>query len=345
MSLTFMDSFAHYAIGQMDRKWLFSSGNDIITGNGGRAALRMSPTGQAMFSIPAQSFVTIGFRIKFDRTNTSAEIFSAAGVGLSRTLRSYFSLFILPDGQLSIWAGDGSTLLGQTGDFKVSDSIYYYFELKFSTSTGNSGPNKTVIISDASMRIDGTGRISGGNGSTVVPETDWITPAGEVDVFKFTSSAGTNTGMIIQDLYVFDQNGTVNNDFAGDSSMGCIYPKADVHTDWTPSAGSTHFPLVNEHICDDDATYISSLIAGQRDEFDFDDVTVVGEITGAQYLICARKTDEGVRSLKATMNAMEFGNEQFINDSYLYYRKPFDLDPPEDASTFNGRTWGVVVKS
>ena len=347
MALIFMDSFAHYNIGQMNRKWLFNGGSRLTAGNNGGIALAMGSNAEIGVSLPYRNYAVVGFRIKFDNASAGSRLYSAIGIGGSRGGRIYISLYILPDGKLAVYAGDASLLLGDTGDFKVHAETWYYFELKyttFSTIDINTGL-QMVGVTNPTLRIDGTTRITGGSGSVDVDEHFWITPAGSFDIHQFDSNATTSEGMLIQDLYIFDNTGGVNIDFAGDSRMGCIYPRADISTDWTPSTGSSHFNLVNEHICDDDITYISSDTAGNHDEYNFDLVTIVGEIVAAQFLICARKDDEGSRSLKGTMDNVAFTVEEFINDSYVYYRKPFDLNPPQDATTFNAHTWGVEVIS
>jgi hypothetical protein len=318
-----------------------------VNGNNGGKALFLATSGSAMISLPYRNSVIMGFRVKFDNVSVSARLLSSAGVGLSRALRDYFTLDILQDGSIVIYAGDEATILGTSGDFKVHQDTYYYFEIKYTTSSSTDmGTGKrTVVISSPTVRIDGTTRITGTGGSAIVDETDWITPAGNIDTHRFFGTGTTVNGTLIQDLYIFDNQGGINVDFAGDSRMGCIFPRADIDTDWTPSSGSAHFSLVNEHICDDDATYVSSDTAGDQDEYNFDNVTVVADIVAAQFLFCAKKDDEGVRSIKGTMNTLEFTDEQFVNDSYVYYRKPFDVHPPENAATFNARTWGIKVIS
>lgn len=344
--LHFMDSFAHYDISQINRKWLFVSGCTLVPGINGGTALAIGPIGQATLSLPARNFVVIGFRLKAERMSVSNILYQSGAIGLSRRNRTFLSLVVLLDGKLSLWAAD-STLLGDSGDFIVHQDTWYYIEIKYSTSSSVDPVSGTLtaVITDATLRVDGTDRISAVSGSGVTgEESGWITTAGCVDNHIFSPLVSSFTGTEIQDLYIFDNTGPDNVDFAGDSHMGCIYPKADIDTDWIPNTGSNHFSRVKEHVADDDSSYIKAQEVGNHDEFDFDDVIAVGDINAAQYLICAKKDDEGIRSLRATMNSIEIGDEQFINDSYLYYRKPFDVSPPEDATAFNTRTWGVIVK-
>lgn len=57
--------------------------------------------------------------------------------------------------------------------------------------------------------------------------------------------------------------------FKGDSSIRTLYPAADVGTDFTPSVGTVHYALVNDHP-DNTTTNNSATATGQIDEYSFD---------------------------------------------------------------------------
>jgi|SRR5579871_283930 len=58
-------------------------------------------------------------------------------------------------------------------------------------------------------------------------------------------------------------------DFKGDSSIRTLYPALDVATDFTPSVGTAHYALVNDHP-DDTSTYNSATTVGNIDSYGFD---------------------------------------------------------------------------
>ena len=57
--------------------------------------------------------------------------------------------------------------------------------------------------------------------------------------------------------------------FKGDSSIRTLYPALDVGTDFTPSVGTVHYALVNDHP-DITTTYNSATTIGNIDEYGFD---------------------------------------------------------------------------
>lgn len=107
----------------------------------------------------------------------------------------------------------------------------------------------------------------------------------------------------LDDVYICDKSGGVNDTFLGDIKIGCIFPRQDVTTGWTPSTGTTHFSLVNEHVPDDDSTYVFTNSASAIDSYYFDNVSSFsGQIQGAQISFFARKNDEGSRAFRDVAN-------------------------------------------
>lgn len=103
-------------------------------------------------------------------------------------------------------------------------------------------------------------------------------------------SAGS--GIFYDDLYVCDATGAVNNDFLGDRRVITIFPDADTaDEDFTASAGTDNFDLVNDNGLDDDTTYVESSNPTDRDLYDFENVGALTTINGIQHNVIARKTD------------------------------------------------------
>lgn len=60
-----------------------------------------------------------------------------------------------------------------------------------------------------------------------------------------------------KDLVVWDTSGSVGNDFQGSVAVRDLYTDADISLNWTPSTGSTGWPLLDKTSVDD-TTYITA---------------------------------------------------------------------------------------
>lgn len=110
---------------------------------------------------------------------------------------------------------------------------------------------------------------------------------------------GNSADIAIDDFYLLDTTGTINNNFLGDSRIDPFFPTADNTVQWTPSTGTDNFAMVDDAIPDGDSTYVYSSTPGDIDLYDFTDMPVgTGDVFGVQVVANARKMDAGSRSLK-----------------------------------------------
>jgi len=85
------------------------------------------------------------------------------------------------------------------------------------------------------------------------------------------------------DMYVCDSTGAYSNDFQGVCKVVGIFPASDSDTaQWTTSAGSDHWALVDENPDNDDTDYVTSSTQGQTDLYHYQSVSGDGSIVGAQ---------------------------------------------------------------
>jgi hypothetical protein len=88
--------------------------------------------------------------------------------------------------------------------------------------------------------------------------------------------------MELDDFYIADDQGSVNNDFLGDIRIDAIYPDgAGNYSQFTPSTGN-NYECVDETELDE-ADYVSNLTAGEKDSYtyvavptDLDDAGIIG---------------------------------------------------------------------
>ena len=174
--------------------------------------------------------------------------------------------------------GDG-TVLGTavtTGDLNV----WHYYELKvvFHATAGS------VIL-----KRDGATLLSLTNVKTIHSAN------ASADTAWFTSN---NSHCYYDDIYMCDASGTRNNDFLGDCRVTIWVPTQDgVHTDFTPSAGTSHYACVDEIPSNGDTDYVSSGTVGAIETYRTPAATFAGTVKGLKVSASARKDDAGYRSI------------------------------------------------
>ncbi len=121
----------------------------------------------------------------------------------------------------------------------------------------------------------------------------------------------------LDDVYVVDGSGSINNDFLGDTVVQTINPSSDGDSStWTPSSGTNHSALVDEAQSMTDALaetdYVTGDATGEKDLFEYENLASPGladataihgvQVTNYCYLIEAQPTDLKV---VAKQNAVE----------------------------------------
>jgi hypothetical protein len=171
----------------------------------------------------------------------------------------------------------GATEIATTAE-SYDSSLWHFFEFQVTVRDGTDGAyelrhNESVVASLTGTGVDLADTASDG-----------------ADVFGFAPDGLTD------DVYILDDQGTVNNDFLGDSCVSAVLPDGDGDvTDWTTSTGATHFDLVNAL-----AGYVSSDTNSEKELFDFAalPVTGLGAIFGVMLVPTCQMEALGSRTLK-----------------------------------------------
>lgn len=97
----------------------------------------------------------------------------------------------------------------------------------------------------------------------------------------------------IDDIYILDSTGTVNNDFLGNMKVLGILPTAEGdNIDFTPSTGTNNAAMVDENPTDDDTSFVEASGGGSKDLYQYGDVSGVGDlIAGVQINTDVKETD------------------------------------------------------
>jgi hypothetical protein len=231
----------------------------------------------------------------------------------------------------------------------INPGTWYYIEVKNQLSLVGSN-----IVVTTNVKLNGLTVLSPSAKDTGIVAANTTNGNERANRHDFSSS-GVLNGSIIDDIYIVDGTGGINNDFLGDVKIGVIFPASDTATvqfaTIVPGAPTTHFDKVNENPADYDTSYIADATVGHRDEFNWQQISsFTGTIPFVHYSIYARKDDENYRSFFPTIGGGQHGAAAFyVNDSYLYYRTVYDTNLDVGGAwtvaNFNAETFGVQVNT
>lgn len=195
------------------------------------------------------------------------------------------------------------------------------------------------------LRFDGDTRNAGTDGLI-----DMVT-------FNQRTNAGTYN---IDDVYILNEQGTVNNSWLGDTRCYPLYPNGN-GTSSTPLSGSDGNSTDNYLLVDEAGTpvttdYVFSQTDGDQDTYTFQDLPVtLGTIRGVEVRMHAAKDETGTKQIRAITRRLgtdSFGPDHTLAAIPLYqtHHDVDELDPHAGPgawtiSTINDTEWGVEVRS
>lgn len=153
----------------------------------------------------------------------------------------------------------------------------------------------------------------------------------------------------IDDLYISDTSGTINNTFLGDVRVDSLHAQANGGSNqWAVNPGSASaWEAVSD---EDDATSISAASAGLRQSFDIESLPAMSTpvVHGVQLTMLARKTDAGLGKVKglvvsgaqSAVSAEINLQEQLAWHSAIFERNPNGNVQWTEAA-FNAAEFGV----
>lgn len=222
---------------------------------------------------------------------------------------------------------------------------WYWIEIK--ATFGNAG--------SITVRVNGVTDININNVSIDLQHS--ATLVAGCDAFSFHRFYGitgfTDATMTFCDLVLYDDSGSINNDFLGDCKVLIRRPDGiGTHTDWSPTGAANNWDCVNDTVADDDATYVSTETGGAKDYYTFEDVASSPTIHFVQQVVHARKDDAGARSIKlgCISGATEsVGSEIPMTVDYMVGTRVYETDPDTSAqwtvSGYNDAEFGQEATS
>ena len=259
----------------------------------------------------------------------------------------HFFRFYAPNGQVQItielfqstpssvtygfkaWAGDptlpGAVLLGTAADAVACELWQYVEVLCYCASSG--GRVRIKLNGGSSYVLDLTNKNTNPAGT------------GSINACEWTLSAASGKVLRLDDVYILDATGGLNDDYLGDRVVEGVMPKADgagAH-EWTPSSGTSHEAMVDDMefatYQDGDATTLQTSQTDKREFFDVADLALVqGVITGIQVNLVARISGGASRNVKPAFRSSG-GSEAFGADitldstSFKHYQQVIETNP------------------
>lgn len=225
----------------------------------------------------------IGFACRFRLTSLPAGSDRRWIVSLYEGITFHVGAQIAADGTLFFQSGAGIPNQYTTAPLQLNR--WYHFEGKFKVDNVE---GLVEIRLDGKTILYGTGDTRNSGGLGTVNAIRWGRCVAD--------SAG---GMDLDDVVIWNGDGTVNNDFLGDVEVQTIKPTADdVVTGWTPNTG-TAWQAVSETGEDTDTSYIACSTLATPASFELSDLlTTPTNVLAVSMFALARKDDAGDRSIQ-----------------------------------------------
>lgn len=277
--LLLLESFDTYDTGKYTGKWSSMAGTIGAWGREGTNGIKHTTSMYGTTPISNKKTIIFGIAMKLSTTKSWSLIeFKDAGI---------VQMGLYTDGSNQILVKRGTTIIYSTG-YSIPTNTWIYLEFK-ATIDNSSGSWEVRVNGDSKGSQSGTDTQQTGNA--------YIT---SVMVSMFGIGGSTHW---LDDIYIFDDSGSFNNDFVGDVHVEAIFPDgAGYLTQWAgfPVDGDANWEKVDDSSPDDDASFVATSGVGNIDSYDFGSlVTLSGSVYCLQVNAWAKKDDVGSRTLNA----------------------------------------------
>jgi len=260
-----------------------------LAGNSGRPTYLTTP------SLGSASTWITGFG--FNRSSSTLHQYFDIYLGASRQFTiQFYSNGIGTDYNIKLLRG--ATVLA-TGSTSLAFGTWYYIELKVvidpSAGSYELHINEVLEMSDTGVNTAESG-------------------SANADVFHLRNSFG----QYIDDWYICDTSGSVNNDFLGDCQIEGIHPNgAGDKTQWAPSAGANYQCVDDPQNAYSTADYVYDDTAAQGDLYEFEDPgAITGTIKGIAIVNFAALDSAGSRTVRNIFKTDGGGTEYDLPGSF-----------------------------
>jgi hypothetical protein len=338
MALRFIDSCGDaYSTAHINRKWSSNVSGAVVSG-GRRStnALQLSNGKSYTKVLDNQATWTVGFSFKLLAGypfSTGPLVSFLDGSSLQMELKMDTTGHLL-------LSRNGTFLVVSTNVISIGAENYIEFKTTIHPSAG------TYEV-----------RVNGSSVGWIPPATGQNTRAtansfaNTLQLGNFTESSSTNP---LDDLYLCDGTGAINNSFLGDMRVDAVLPSgAGSNTGMTPSAGSNFQCVDDATTANDDTDYVESSVVTTKDTYAYTDIThTPATIAGVQINMVAKKDDAGARSICSVTRsggADTDGSAIPLSTSYVDNLQIVELDPNGSIAwtktNLNAAEFGMKVQA
>lgn len=332
MACKFIDSFDQYGTAaDLIAKWSAANqaGTGIALGTGasgsGQCLTLTNVSGQVWtlryINHPATTVVStivVGFRFKASSRDNGDKTIIYFAEGAITAFHG--SLHYTATGEITACRGSGgTTVLATSAAGVLPSNTWVHIECKY-TCHDTTGAVIVKVNGVEVINISGVDTRSGGTGLT--------------NIAFFGANTGSHTKSI-DDLFILDTSGSVNNDFIGQATVKALLPDgAGASTQWTPSAGS-NYQCVDDAAQDGDTTYVASATAGHKDLYTFANLGASDTPKAVEVVALTRKDDATARTMAVTLrsNATDVDGATYTQTTTYDYAELYrDTDPNTSAA-------------
>lgn len=338
MVCRFIDGFDHLLAADFPNKWGFGGTPPALpTGRFGGVAYRNDDTrgGLARF-IDNQATWIVGaavFFTNFGNGGNALFVFQDSGSNQCELRWNSSGLLYV--------TRNGTTIA--TGSTPLVVNVWAYVEFKVTI-------HNTTGAYEVRVNGSNTGQVSGSGANTRGGTSNNY--ANSLLLFSGSvRNVAASPEVLVDDLYLLDGTGSLNNDFLGEMRVQTLYPTGTGnYAQFTPSTGA-NWQNVDDVPENGDTDYNGSSTVNQIDSFALGDLatgTAAPKVVQAN--LVARKDDVGPRSLAPHFRiggADYAGAGQALNSTHLPFLQVYDVSPATSvawtASEVNGAEAGYKL--
>lgn len=262
---------------------------------------------------------SVGFSYKHDNMAGASLTAGATQnmIALMDGTTVHLALHLHSNGTLSLWRA-GTTLLGSSSAGLVVSDTWGHIEIV--ATIADSGGTYEVFYNGTSV-ISGTGDTRNAANAYI-------------NRIRIACPDGTGSAGISHHDDFFVHNAATQ---IGVRRIGVIYPSADTaDKDFTASAGSDNYAMLDELTVDGDTTYVQGTTVGDLDLYDMSALPVTPtSITAVRLVAYAKKTDVATRTLNLVAKSgvtQDDGTAVALSTSYQQHGRILNLDPDTAAA-------------
>ena len=294
-------------------------------------------------SLTADTTLTFGAWIRIVTDGGTGTIllcgFTADAAG--QWLLSYYNVRVMRDTLANRWGVQDrtGTVWGSNGGCQLN--TWYYVELQATIADGSGGSWE--------FHVDGVTTLSASSRDT------YLSGGGNV-VFGGLATSEVD-GMYVDDFYLVDSTGSVNNDFLGICRVETLLPDGNGNSSvlvGSDADSTNNYLLVDNNAAVPPATteYVESDTEGDKDTYTMDDLSGTADVYGLQTTLYAKKDDSGAKFARPVVRSggtdYPGTSRALVDSTYVPFDEIWETDPGTSSlwayTAVNGAEVGPEIR-